>query len=72
MAKTGVKQSLSSPIPWYRSFEAHIRLLRRFAAANQVPVVDLPHALRDIGESRDVYFVDEVHPNGDLESATEN
>ncbi len=50
-------------IPWYRSFAAHIPLLRRFAAANGVPVVDLPDALRDIGESRDAYFVDKVHPN---------
>ena len=50
-------------IPWYRSFEAHIALLRRFAAANDVSVVDLPDALRDIGETRDAYFVDAVHPN---------
>ncbi len=50
-------------IPWYRSFEAHIQLLRQFAAANEVPVIDLPHALRHIRESRHAYFVDMVHPN---------
>jgi len=50
-------------VPWYREFEKHCFLLREFAAATGVPVVDLPEKLRDLPEPRVNYFIDRMHPN---------
>jgi lysophospholipase L1-like esterase len=52
-------------VPWYRSFEEHTLLLRRFAAANDVWLADLPELLRAPPRPRESYFVDTVHPNAD-------
>jgi hypothetical protein len=50
-------------IPWYRKFDSHIPLLRRFAVENGLPVVDLPAILESIPQPIEFYFDDEVHPN---------
>ncbi len=52
-------------VPWYREFDEHARMLRRFGAETGVPVVDLPELL---GGQRpwDRYFAsDGIHPNED-------
>jgi lysophospholipase L1-like esterase len=50
-------------IPWYRDFEGHAALLRRFAAGHGLPVVDLPAELAATPRPRSAYFQDPVHPN---------
>jgi lysophospholipase L1-like esterase len=50
-------------VPWYLTFEKHIPLLRSFAAANDVAVVDLPAMLPPrLAKARSAYFVDNTHP----------
>lgn len=52
-------------IPWYRDFERHAPLLRRFATEFVVPVVDLPALLSGLPQPRANYFQDPIHPNRD-------
>lgn len=47
-------------VPWYPQFSEHEALLREFAAAHDVPLVDLPRLLD--GVPRDDYFFDSMHP----------
>ncbi len=48
-------------VPWYPRFSEHEPLLREFAAAHGVPLIDLPRLLE--GRPRDEYFFDSMHPN---------
>jgi lysophospholipase L1-like esterase len=50
-------------VPWYREFSLHEPLLREFAAANGVPIVDLPALLTPLPQPRERYFQDIIHPN---------
>ncbi len=53
-------------IPWYREFAKHIPLLRAFAEAHGVPVVDLPARLdASLDRPRAEYFLDVVHPTAE-------
>lgn len=52
-------------IPWYRDFDAHAPLLRRFASEYAVTTVDLPALLAPLPAPRASYFQDAVHPNAD-------
>lgn len=61
-AENGVH--LSIIIPWYRDFQDHAALLRRFARDHHVTCIDLPeelssHHQRSVRES----FLDSLHPN---------
>lgn len=47
-------------VPWYPRFSEHEALLREFAAARDVPLIDLPLLLE--GVPRDDYFFDSMHP----------
>lgn len=47
-------------VPWYPQFSEHEALLREFAAARDVPLIDLPRLLE--GVPRDDYFFDSMHP----------
>jgi len=50
-------------VPWYRDKDAHAPLLREFAAANKVPVVDLPTLIPSrLSDPHESYFSDPVHP----------
>jgi lysophospholipase L1-like esterase len=50
-------------IPIYRSFDDHAALLRGFAAAERLPVVDLPAVLpARFTEPQSAYFLDRAHP----------
>jgi hypothetical protein len=51
-------------VPWYRSFQRHAELLRRFGRESGVPVVDLPARLGHLSE-RDRFFADAVHPTAE-------
>ena len=53
-------------IPWYLEFVKHIPLLRAFAEAEGVPVVDLPARLdASLDRPRAEYFRDTVHPTAE-------
>jgi hypothetical protein len=52
-------------VPWYRNFTQHAEVLREFAAANQVAIVDLPRQLEHLEPEIDAYFLDSVHPNAE-------
>jgi lysophospholipase L1-like esterase len=52
-------------VPWYRYFTKHAELLREFAAANQIAIVDLPRVLEHLEPDIDSYFLDAVHPNAE-------
>jgi lysophospholipase L1-like esterase len=52
-------------IPWYRTYEKHVPLLREFATQDGVAVVDLPALLRAVPRPRESYFLDTLHPNAD-------
>jgi len=56
---------LAIVIPWYREFEDHAPLLREFAAARKVLVVDLPRELESLPRPRPDYFVDSIHPSSE-------
>jgi lysophospholipase L1-like esterase len=47
-------------VPWYPQFSEHESLLREFAAADGVPLIDLPRRLEGI--PADEYFLDSMHP----------
>jgi lysophospholipase L1-like esterase len=50
-------------VPWYRKFERHAPLLRRFAEEHGLTLVDLPEILaRGLPRPREEYFLDRVHP----------
>jgi lysophospholipase L1-like esterase len=50
-------------VPWYQTFKKHIALLRKFAAENNVLVVDLPQALKMPLKKKKRFFRDSTHPN---------
>lgn len=55
-------------VPWYQGFTHHERLLRHFAAENQLTLVDLPRLLpsqplRPFSPRDRSYFGDRIHPN---------
>jgi lysophospholipase L1-like esterase len=50
-------------VPWYREFEMHEELLRRFAGENGVDLIDLPMLLKGLPGNRADYFLDITHPN---------
>jgi len=54
--------SLFVAVPWYRSFDAHVPLLRAFSRRRGVPLVDLPAELAALPGARETYFIDEAHP----------
>jgi lysophospholipase L1-like esterase len=56
---------LALAVPWYREFEEHAPLLREFAAAHDVPLIDLPKELHRLPRPRAEYFLDELHPTAE-------
>lgn len=53
-------------IPWYREFDAHVPLLRELTAwGDDIIIIDIPAALKDLPNSGKSYFNDRVHPNPD-------
>lgn len=50
-------------IPWYKQFNNHIPLLRKFASNRNVHVVDLPHNTKHLNNRLNEYFDDNIHPN---------
>ncbi len=56
-------QRLIIIVPWYLNFSAHEHLLREFATANDVLLVDIPKRTQELGLNKLSYFIDPVHPN---------
>lgn len=52
-------------IPWYKHFEGHAPLLRRFAEEFQLASVDLPVLLAHLSDRKDEFFIDDSHPNAE-------
>jgi len=52
-------------IPWYRSFDQHVHVLRELEGQSDVVVIDLPGLLAALPKPRSSYFVDDVHPNAE-------
>jgi lysophospholipase L1-like esterase len=52
-------------VPWYREFEDHAPVLREFAAARAVALIDLPRRLQNLPRPRASYFLDSVHPTAE-------
>ena len=52
-------------VPWYRDFDRHAPLLRRFCERERVPLVDLPRAFEELEPEKRSYFLDKVHPNAE-------
>jgi lysophospholipase L1-like esterase len=50
-------------VPWYMTFKKHIALLRKFAAENDILIIDLPKALKIGPKQKKRYFRDSTHPN---------
>jgi len=50
-------------VPWYQTFKKHIALLRKFAAENNVLIVDLPKILEIPNKRKKIFFRDSTHPN---------
>ncbi len=50
-------------VPWYHTFDSHVPLLREFAQANGVPLVDPRAEFEALNENKNRYFLDPIHPN---------
>jgi len=52
-------------VPWYRDFEGHALLLRRFADESGVPMVDLQASLQHLSSRKSEFFIDGSHPSAE-------